>query len=141
MVSPMSRRIAGNGTPEGGRLEGPAGTVYGGSVTDTTYTTRETSMQIPSQILDMIADLETRSAMLRREHLPQAAAQLMDLARELRSRYDAEPDTLMTLDQAVRYSRGYNAAYLARHLYNHGTRSAPRYRKGDLPRKPVRVSR
>jgi hypothetical protein len=100
-----------------------------------THATRH--MQIPSKILDLVADLETRAAALRREHAHDHAAQLTRAALELRAAYDAEPDTLLTLDQAVAWSRGYNADYLARVLTNVGKRSRPLYRKGDVPRKPA----
>lgn len=95
-------------------------------------------MHTPSRILDLIADLETRAAMLKREHAHQLAAQLLSTAHELRAAYDADPDTLYTLDQAVVYSRGYNRKYLGRNLPNYGTARRPLYRKGDIPRK-IRV--
>lgn len=92
-------------------------------------------MPIPSKILDLIADLETRAAMLRRNHANEHAQLLLQVALELRAAYEGDDDTLLTLDEAVHWSRGYNRAYLARTLDNVGTRSAPRYRKGDVPRK------
>lgn len=95
----------------------------------------ELDMQIPSKILDLIADLETRAAMLRRNHAHDQAKLLLEVAVDLRAAYDAEMSTLLTLDQAVYWSRGYNAKYLGRLLTNYGTRTKPRYRKGDVPRK------
>jgi hypothetical protein len=95
-------------------------------------------MQIPSKILDLIADLETRAAMLKREHAHDLAAQLFRTALELRAAYDGEEDTLLNLEEAVDYSRGYNRKYLGRNLENQGTLRNPVYRKGDVPRKPVR---
>lgn len=93
---------------------------------------------VPSSVVDLIADLETEAASLRRSYANEQANLLRDVALRLRAAYEADADTMLDMDEAVDYSRGYNRDYLSSVLRNYGTRRRPQYRKGDVPRKPVR---
>lgn len=123
---------------------GYGGTVGDGAGHDTTAET-EVIMRnmalgpnVPSSIVDLIADLETEAASLRRSYANEQANLLRDVALRLRAAYEADADTMLDMDEAVDYSRGYNRDYLSSVLRNHGSRRRPQYRKGDVPRKAVR---
>lgn len=92
-------------------------------------------MHTPSSILDYVEQLKERAAVLRREHAPYHADQLETVANELRAVHAADADTLLTPEEVVNYSRGYNRRYLMDNLTNYGTTKNPLYRKEDIPRK------
>ena len=94
-------------------------------------------MTIPSTIEKKVQELETRADELRAHRQTLDALRLRDIAREFRRAWELDDEELLTLEQAVIYSRGYSEAYLRRTLTNYGTSRKPRYRKGDTPRHPV----
>lgn len=71
---------------------------YGGRVTEKSYKHGGLRMQISSKTLDLIADLETRGAVLRREDRHEDAERLTGAAQGLRSAYSVggTPDTTLS---------------------------------------------
>jgi hypothetical protein len=67
----------------------------------------------------------------------QRAEMIEQIARDISDFPTSDEDLLLTEPQAVAYTRGYTAEYLARAVTNRGTVSTRLYRKGDLPRRLV----
>jgi hypothetical protein len=85
-----------------------------------------------------------RAASLRR-HAPEVANAWEDAASELEASLRHTGADLLSLQAAARES-GYSSDHLGRlirtgRLTNHGREHAPKVRRGELPRKPVKVCR
>ena len=94
-------------------------------------------MLIPNAIEKKAHELEARAHELRAHRMFDDALRLEDIAREFRIAAKRDSEELLTMEEAVIYSRGYSQAYLRRTLANYGTKRNPLFRKGDVPRHPI----
>lgn len=94
-------------------------------------------MRIPSSLETLASGLETRADHLQAQRHFDEALRLRDLARDIRRAMADDQEELLSAEHAVLYSRGYSEAYLRRTLTNYGSRHAPLFRKGDVPRHPI----
>lgn len=95
-------------------------------------------MRISSAFEALAQKWEARAKVLRLEGFDDAAKRIENMVGELRMAIPSDHFQLLNPAEAQAESRGYDGDYLRRTLENHGTRFAPLYRKGDLPRHPIR---
>ena len=98
-------------------------------------------MSITSAIEKLAQEWEERARVLRQRRYVEDALRIEDMVNEMRAAARAGDEDLLTPVEAEAFTRGYDSDYLRRTIENRGTRFKPLYRKGDLPRHPVRSER